>query len=99
MQRTGKRSQDPCFNVYGAVNGLDAARLGVTVSRKVSTRAVVRNRIKRQIRESFRSCQNDLSGLDLVVVARSAAAGRHSKLIRESLQHHWTSQKKLCAPC
>jgi ribonuclease P protein component len=99
LQRNGKRSQDPCFNVYGIANGLDHARLGITVSRKVSTHAVVRNRIKRQIREYFRTCQNELGGLDLVVIARGAAAGQHSKIIRDSLQHHWTSQKKLCARC
>jgi ribonuclease P protein component len=50
------------------------ARVGVTVSRKVGG-AVVRNKVKRWVRESCRRMQADLpSGVDLVVVARPSAA-------------------------
>jgi ribonuclease P protein component len=49
-------------------------RLGVTVSRKVGP-AVVRNRLKRLVREAFRLHRHELpAGLDLVVVARHGAA-------------------------
>src|SRR5262249_38264316 len=49
------------------------ARFGVTVSRKVGG-AVVRNRVKRWIRESCRRMQDQLpAGVDLVVVARPSA--------------------------
>jgi ribonuclease P protein component len=52
-----------------------AGRFGVTVSRKVGG-AVVRNRVKRWIRESCRRMQDQLpAGVDLVVVARPSAAG------------------------
>lgn len=58
--------------VHGAPNGLEHARLGLSVSRRVGN-AVVRNRVKRRIREAFRLSQHELPrGLDLVVVARSA---------------------------
>jgi ribonuclease P protein component len=51
------------------------ARVGVTVSRKVGG-AVVRNKVKRWIRESCRRMQTELPpGVDLVVVARPSAAG------------------------
>ena len=51
------------------------ARLGVTVSRKVGN-AVVRNRVKRRIREWFRrDGQTLVAGRDIVVIARSSAAG------------------------
>ena len=50
------------------------ARLGVTVSRKVGN-AVVRNRVKRQIREWFRrDGQTLVAGRDIVVIARFSAA-------------------------
>jgi len=48
-------------------------RLGLTVSRKVGN-AVVRNRVKRSIREWFRIVKGDLQARDLVVIARPGAA-------------------------
>lgn len=49
-------------------------RLGVTVSRRVGG-AVVRNRVKRRLREWFRTHQALIPlGKDLVVIARPAAA-------------------------
>jgi ribonuclease P protein component len=59
--------------VVWQVNGLENARLGVTVSRKVGC-AVVRNRIKRYIRETFRTNRSCLPAVDLNVIARSEAA-------------------------
>jgi len=50
------------------------ARLGVTVSRKVGG-AVVRNRVKRRVREWFRRERSRLEErADLVVIARPPAA-------------------------
>lgn len=50
------------------------ARFGVTVSRKVGN-AVLRNKVKRWVRESCRRMQRELpAGLDLVIVARPSAA-------------------------
>jgi len=63
--------------VLSVPRGSEAAdgtsRLGLTVSRRVGG-AVVRNRVKRRIREWFRSrCELLSSGLDLVVIARPSA--------------------------
>jgi len=85
----GLRHHGKYFLVIVRGNGLESARVGVTVSRKVSTRAVVRNRIKRQIRESFRLKKKLLRGLDCVVVAKKAAAGIDRPTLRSSLESHW----------
>ena len=50
------------------------ARLGICVSRKVSKRAVCRNRVKRRLREACRLLLPQLSmGWDGVIVVRSSA--------------------------
>jgi ribonuclease P protein component len=64
-------------------------RLGLTVSRKVGG-AVVRNRVKRRVREWFRERRGSLgSGLDWVVIARAPAAD----LAREAAEDELT---RLC---
>lgn len=70
----------------------DRARLGMTVSRRVSRSAVVRNRIRRQIRESFRCLRDSLASHDFVVVAKPAAARADTRSLRDALDqlwHHW----------
>ncbi len=59
-------------------------RIGITVSRKVGG-AVVRNRVKRWIRECYRRRKTDFPGqIDVVVVARNAAADAgHAGICRE----------------
>ena len=58
-------------------------RLGLTVSKKIG-KAVVRNRIRRLIRESWRSfCVKE--GFDVVIVARNAAANSNFASVNKSL--------------
>ena len=53
-------------------NGLDVSRCGFTISRRVG-KAVVRNRIKRILREILRQTRMQ-SGWDIVIIARTPAA-------------------------
>ncbi len=48
-------------------NGLDTARLGVVVAKKLAKRANVRNLVKRIARETFRRHREALPAMDLVV--------------------------------
>jgi ribonuclease P protein component len=70
--------------VYGHVNGLPYARLGISASRRIGG-AVVRNRWKRLLRETFRLTRVGLPrGIDLVVIPRPNVEPT-LKLLMESL--------------
>ncbi len=68
-----KRSaSDPTMVVHGAENGLNHARLGISVGKRKVRKATARNRIKRLIREAFRLNKAVLPvGVDLVIVPRN----------------------------
>ena len=60
--------------IYCRRNGLRYSRMGLTVSTKLG-HAVVRNRVRRRIREIFRLSQGKMKqGYDCIVVARTRAA-------------------------
>lgn len=76
IQRSGLRQQTAHFVVYLAkLPGQSAPRMGVTVSRAIGS-AVVRNRVKRRLREGFRCSLKQLLGTEdaMVVIARQGAA-------------------------
>lgn len=83
------RVKNPYFLIFAQNNGKTIGRLGLVVSRKVSARAVERNRIKRLIRESYRTCAADLSGLDVVVLARQAATRLDNNSFLKEIGKHW----------
>jgi ribonuclease P protein component len=75
------------FNVMPVA--LPLGKLGVTVSKKVSKRAVDRNRIKRQIREFYRLRQCGLKPIELVITAKPSCLAANDKERVESLEVLW----------
>lgn len=77
----GRRVSSSSFVVFGLENACDGCRLGITVTRKVGN-AVRRNRIKRVLREIFRSHWDELSPpIDLVVNARESILRADSRTL------------------
>ena len=69
----GASAGNRCLVIYCRRNGLGLNRLGLTVSTKLG-HAVVRNRMRRRLREIVRLNEGRLqNGYDIVLVARSAA--------------------------
>lgn len=71
----GRRLHGSLLTLHFDPNQLAHPRLGITASRKVG-RAVVRQRLKRRVREIYRrwSGRSDLPAMDVVVHLKPAAA-------------------------
>ncbi|RMF46781.1 MAG: ribonuclease P protein component [Deltaproteobacteria bacterium] len=84
-KQMGRKIHTSHFLVYALENDGDESRLGVTVSRRVGN-AVVRNRVKRLVREFFRSHKTRLpAGFDLSVIARHRAGELDQKAVCREL--------------
>ncbi len=69
----GKNQVTPHLALYARKNGGQTSRLGITVSTKLG-HAVVRNRVRRRLREIYRIHEDlFLPGYDIVAVARVRA--------------------------
>jgi len=71
----GKSVVTPVLVVYCRRRRGKENRLGITVSAKIG-KAVVRNKVRRRLREIYRLSEDGLKGgFDIVVVARGRAVG------------------------
>ena len=83
----GKSKVNRYFIMYVFENGINNNRLGVSVSKKVGN-SVVRHRIKRLVKESYRLHEQMFnSGLDIVIIARSGAADLGFNDVESALLH------------
>ena len=81
----GKSGVDSRLAVYCRKNGGTENRLGLTVGVKLG-KAVVRNRVRRRIREAYRVHEDRfLPGYDIVVVARVKAGHSRYRELERSL--------------
>lgn len=81
----GKSLANRFLVIYVIKNGKNINRLGVSVSKKVG-KSVVRSRVTRLIRESYRLNELETKvGYDIVVIARVSSNGATYKDISKSL--------------
>ena len=87
VYREGKSYANRYLVLYVLQNQTERNRLGISVSKKVGN-SVVRHRMARLIRESYR-LQEDMfnSGLDMVVIARKSAKDKNCQDITSALLH------------
>ena len=93
VYRQGTAFRGRLISVHTFQNGLDATRLGLSVSKKVGN-AVTRNTVRRRLREIFCATLPQIpGGLDLVVSARPPAAETSFQELEEEFGR---ALKKLC---
>lgn len=85
--RKGRSAAEPCLVVYARRNNTPGSRVGFTVSKKLG-HAVVRNRVRRRLREIYRLNESALRpGYDVVVVARGrSVSAEYRRLERDFLR-------------
>ncbi|MFA9463441.1 MAG: ribonuclease P protein component [Velocimicrobium sp.] len=83
----GKSYANRYLVMYVVQNGRSENRIGISVSKKVGN-SVVRHRLTRLIRESYRLNEEKFhSGWDIVVIARNTAKDKKYQDISSALLH------------
>lgn len=96
VYKEGISKADRHLVVYLLENGLDCNRLGISVSKKVGN-SVVRHRLTRLIRESYRLNSEKVNlGFDIVVIARVNAKDKSYREIESSLVYLLKKHGVLC---
>ena len=87
VYKCGKSYANKYLVMYIKENNTRKNRLGISVSKKVG-KSIVRHRLTRLIRESYRLQEDRFRcGIDIVVIARIGAKGRTYKDIESALLH------------
>lgn len=69
-------------------NGLNVSRFGFIVSLKIAPKAVVRNKIKRRLRQVIRNNINKIKpGLDIVITAKPEIVNKSYQEIKNELEN------------
>lgn len=87
VYQNGKSKANKYLVMYVLKNDLNINRLGISVSKKVGN-SIVRHRLTRLIRESYRLNKDMFnSSLDIVVIARNTAKDKTYKEVESALLH------------
>jgi len=83
------RTSHQHFLFLARQNQLDRPRLGLVIAKKHIRHAVDRNRMKRLIRETFRVKQQQLAGIDVIVLARKGMNDSTNAVLLDQLNGQW----------
>ncbi len=83
------RTSHQHFLFLARQNQLGLPRLGLVIAKKHIRHAVDRNRMKRLIRETFRAKQQQLAGIDVIVLARKGMNDSTNAVLIEQLNGQW----------
>jgi ribonuclease P protein component len=83
------RTSHQHFLLLARRNQLNVPRLGLVIAKKHIRLAVDRNRMKRLIRETFRVKQQQLIGIDVIVLARKGMNDVANTALIEQLNGQW----------
>lgn len=87
VYKKGKSYANKYLIMYVIENNQETNRVGISVSKKVGN-SVIRHRVKRLIKESYRLQEKIFnSGLDIVVIARNSASDISYKEMESALLH------------
>lgn len=87
VQKTGRKWVSKGIVVEVADNHMDIIRCGLTVSKKISKSAVVRNRVRRRLRAAAREILpvHARPGADIVLIGRPETAKRSYDYLKKDL--------------
>ncbi|NIB39493.1 ribonuclease P protein component [Pseudomaricurvus alkylphenolicus] len=91
------RAPHPQVLILSRPNEKSYPRLGLVIAKKNIRLAVQRNRIKRILRETFRQHQDQLGGLDAIVLARRGLDELSNPELHKLLNKQWQRIIKKCA--
>ena len=103
VYREGSRARGSLMTVAVVANGLDHARLGLSIGKRCWKGAVQRNRVRRVFRESFRTSLPELpTGIDIVLIGSTPAVRPRLQETRDELVYlarkaHRRYREKLAA--
>ncbi|EKD79280.1 MAG: hypothetical protein ACD_41C00114G0003 [uncultured bacterium] len=86
VYRRGVKTYHPLFRLFVRRTNRPTNQFTVVVSKRVSKKAVERNRIKRRLRPIVRKKLSSRSGYDVVVVAQPKAKDATSQQLEQVLQ-------------
>ncbi|WP_238486436.1 ribonuclease P protein component [Motilimonas eburnea] len=89
-------ASSPQITILAKANGLNHPRLGLAIPKKHIKLAVGRNRVKRIVRESFRTRQHQLPAVDLVVIAKGGSGDLSNEELTKLLGKLWQRIVRRC---